>query len=77
MAKEASSTVRTLYFVLLLSIALILVIHIFNIYPLNVDKFTFFIVSLFFVALILPAVKFVKFFDVIHVGRDVKLLKKK
>ena len=44
------------YNVLIIVVSVLLVIHVFNIYTLNVDKFSFFIVSLFFLLLILPVV---------------------
>lgn len=44
------------YNVLIIVVSALLVIHVFNIYTLNTDKFSFFIVSLFFLLLILPVV---------------------
>jgi len=44
------------YHVLIVVIFALLVIHVFNIYTLNTDPFSFFIVSLLFFLLILPVV---------------------
>jgi len=64
------------YFSLIGVIAILLVLHIFAIVPMQIDRFTFFLVSLLFVLLILPAVTTIKFFDIIQVRRDRRLLEK-
>ncbi len=69
--------VLTSYLVLILVVFIVFITHAFKLYDLQVDKYTFFLTSLFFTLLILPAVKALKFFDIIEIRREYKSLKKK
>lgn len=64
------------YLGLIMIIFMIFITHAFKIFSLQVDKYTFFLTSLLFVLLILPAVKTIKFFDLIEVRREYKALRK-
>ncbi len=63
------------YVALILIVFVLFVTHAFKIFTLQVDKYTFFLTSLLFTVLILPAVKYLKFFDIIEVRREMKKLK--
>ena len=64
-----------LYFLLVGLLLLILVLHAFNIYALQTDMFTRYIIALLFVLLLLPLVPRIKLFDVVEVKRDARMFK--
>lgn len=51
-------------------------IHIFKVYPINTDKFTLFLVSLFTAVMLLPLLKHIKFFDIVELRREYRQLRK-
>ena len=52
------------------------VIHLFGLYPLATDKFAFFLVSLFVAVMLMPLLKYLKFFDIIELRREYKQMQK-
>jgi hypothetical protein len=52
------------------------VVYLFNLYPLRNDKFAIFLVSLFIAVMLLPMLKYLKFFDLIELRRSYKALEK-
>ena len=75
--QKKSKIAYYLYFSLLLMLVALLVLHAFDIYKIQDDFLTRYLVALIFVMMILPVVSHVKFFDVIDIKRDVKLFGKK
>ena len=53
----------------------LLVLHVFNLYPIKTDKFSFFIISLAAAMLILPLVTYVKFFNIVELRKDTRIMK--
>jgi len=51
-------------------------IHIFKVYPITVDKFTIYIVSVFTGVMLLPLVKHLKFFDIVELRREYRQFRK-
>jgi len=51
-------------------------IQLFGLFPLNDSKFSFFLVSLFVAVMLLPLLKYLKFFDVVELRREYKQLQK-
>ena len=51
-------------------------IHLFGFYPLNTDKFSFFLISLFVAVMLMPLLKHLKFFDLIELRREYKQMQK-
>ncbi len=63
---------------LIISIVLftLMIIHIFQAFPLSTDKFAFFLVSLFTTVMLIPMLKYLKFFDIVELRRSYKTLEK-
>ena len=76
MAKQRSGLAYFLYFFLVALLLVFLMLHAFGIVPMETGFFTRFLISLIFVLLVLPLVAHIKFFDVIDIKRDTKLLAK-
>ena len=75
MAKRGNKIGILLYFLLVGLLLLILVLHAFNIYALQTDTFTRYIIALLFVLLLLPLVPKIKLFDIIEVKREGRMFK--
>lgn len=54
---------------------LLIFLHVFDLVKLRTDKFSFFLVSLLFVLLLLPYLKYIKIFDLVELRRELKALK--
>lgn len=64
-------------YILLVAILLLMVsLHVFGLFPLATDKFSIFLISLLAAVLLLPLLKHLKFFDLVELRREYKLLKK-
>ena len=74
MKKEKRTIAYFLYFFLIALLLLFLMLHSFNIVPMETGFFTRFLISLLFVLLVLPVVTHIKFFDIIDIRRDKKIL---
>ena len=72
--KEAQSAVT--YVIVSVILVVLMAIHLFGLYPLQTDKFSFFLVSLFVAVMLLPLLSYLKFFDIIELRRQIKILKK-
>ena len=77
MAKKRSGLAYFLYFFLLALLLAFLILNTFGIVPMETGFFTRFLISLIFVLLILPLVAHIKFFDVIDISRNTKILAEK
>ena len=77
MQQKKSKVAYFLYFSLLTLLVALLVLHAFNLYAVQDDFLTRYLVALIFVMMVLPVVAHVKFFDVIDIKRDVRLFRKK
>ncbi len=64
------------YIIVALVLFILGAIHLFGIYPLNTDKFSFFLVSLFVAVMLMPLLKHLKFFDLIELRREYKQMQK-
>jgi len=64
------------YGMLLAMLIFLLILHLFNLYQLNTDKFAFFLVSLLTAIMLLPLVTYVKFFNIIEVRKDTRIMEK-
>ena len=53
----------------------LLIMNAFQLYPIKVDKFAYFVISLIFLLLLLPIVRYIKFFGLIEVRKDIAELK--
>jgi hypothetical protein len=51
---------------------LLMVIYVFNLYPITGDKFSIFLISVFIAVMLLPLVKHLKFFNVVDVIKSAK-----
>ena len=73
--KRGNKVGIALYFSLVVLLLLILVLHIFNIYPLQTDFFARYIIALLFILLLLPLVPKIKLFDIVEVKREARMFK--
>jgi hypothetical protein len=74
MAKSKRTGI-VLYFVLLLLLICLLIIHSFRIYPVESGFFTRYLVALIFVLMILPLVPKIKIFDIVDIKRETRMFK--
>ncbi len=58
-------------------LALLGVIHIFKLYPIATDNFSIFLVSLFVALMLLPMLKYLKFFNLVELRKSYKALEKR
>jgi bacteriorhodopsin len=63
------------YVLLVVTLYVLIILHIFCIVELKTDKFAFFLVSLVFVLLLLPYLTYIKIFDLVELRKEVKALK--
>jgi hypothetical protein len=63
------------YLLLAITLYFLVILHLFGIVELKTDKFAFFLVSLLFVLLLIPYLKYIKIFDLVELRREVKALK--
>jgi hypothetical protein len=63
------------YLLVVMTIFLLMTLHLFGIIPLATDKFAFFLVSLVVVILLMPYLRYIKFFDLVELRKEVKSLK--
>ena len=75
MAKKRGKIATWLYFGLLSLLLLILALHIFNIYPLQTDFFSRYVLALIFALMLLPLIPKIKIFDFVEVRREAKMFK--
>ena len=64
-----------LYFVLLVLLICLLIIHSFRIYPVQSGFFTRYLVALIFVLMIMPLVPKIKIFDIVDIIRETRMFK--
>ncbi|MEM4282398.1 MAG: hypothetical protein QXU88_02725 [Candidatus Woesearchaeota archaeon] len=64
------------YAILLSLLLILMLLHLFRLYPIVVDKFTFYIISLVFVLLLLPIVRYIKFFGLVEVRKEIEELRR-
>jgi len=74
MPKRGNKVRVSLYFFLIILLLLFLILHAFNIVPMQTGFFTRFLLSLIVVVLLLPLVPRIKIFDIIDVGRKTRFL---
>jgi len=75
MARKRGNKIRVaLYFILLLILLTFLILHTFNLVPMQTGFFTRFMISLIVVVLLLPIVPHIKIFDIVDVRRDTRFL---
>ncbi len=65
---------RTTYLILLTTLFTLLLIHVFNVYTLNTDRFSFFLVTLIFILLMVPATSYIKAFGLVEVRKDLRVM---
>ena len=58
------------YVGLLCMLVALLLMNAFELYPIKVDRFAYFIISLIFLLLLLPIVRYIKLFDLVEVRKD-------
>jgi hypothetical protein len=75
MAKRGNKIAVCLYFVLLGLLLILMVLHVFGIYPLQTDFFARYLITLVFVLLLLPLVPNIKLFDIIDIKRQTRMFK--
>ncbi len=75
MAKGGRKAAVALYFVLLVLLVSLLVLHAFRIYQINDGFFTRYLVGMIFVLMMLPLVPKIKIFDVVDIKREVRMFK--
>ncbi len=73
-SKQNIILARAMYFFLLLILLILLTFHILNIYTINSDKFSVFLITLLFILLIFPSILNIKAFGIIDLKRDPKVL---
>ena len=73
--KRGSKVAIALYFALLAFLLLVLVLHVFNIYPLQTDFFARYVIALLFVLMLLPLIPKIKIFDMIDIKRETRMFK--
>lgn len=56
---------------------LLLIIHVFGIVPIATDKFSIFLISLFTAVMLIPLLKYLKFFDLVELRRTSRLQRQK
>ena len=77
MAKKRSALAYFLYFFLVVLLLIFLMLNTFSVVPMETGFFTRFLITLLFVLLVLPLVGHIKFFDLIDIRRDTRLLAQK
>lgn len=73
--KRGNKAGIALYFFLLALLLALLVVYVFNIYPLQTDFFARYLVGLVFVLLLLPLVPKIKLFDIIDIKREARMFR--
>jgi hypothetical protein len=63
------------YILLAVTLYVLIFLHIFGLATLRTDKFAFFLVSMLFVLLLIPYLKYIKVFDFVEIRKEVKMLK--
>ncbi|HII30325.1 hypothetical protein COT48_00285 [Candidatus Woesearchaeota archaeon CG08_land_8_20_14_0_20_47_9] len=73
--KRSNRLALALYFLLVIFLAAMVGLYVFSIMPIKGDKFAVFLISLLFAALILPVVSSIKFFDLIELHKDIRIMR--
>ena len=73
--KRGKKTAVTLYFLLLVLLIALLIVHAFRIYPLESGFFTRYLVAMVFVLMILPLVPKIKIFDIVDIKRETRMFR--
>ena len=73
--KRGKKTALTLYFLLLVLLIALLIVHAFRIYPLESGFFTRYLVAMVFVLMILPLVPKIKIFDIVDIKRETRMFR--
>ena len=73
--KRGKKTALTLYFLLLVLLITLLIVHAFRIYPLESGFFTRYLVAMVFVLMILPLVPKIKIFDIVDIKRETRMFR--
>ena len=73
--KKSKKTGIVLYFILLILLISLLIIHAFRIYPVESGFFTRYLVALIFASMLLPLVPKIKIFDIIDVKRETRMFR--
>ncbi len=76
MAERKAESAPT-YIIIAMVLFLLLLIHVFGVYPLATDSFSIFLISLFAAVMLIPLLKHLKFFDLVELRRSYKSLKKR
>ena len=73
--KRGKKTALTLYFLLIVMLIALLIVHAFRIYPLESGFFTRYLVAMVFVLMILPLVPKIKIFDIVDIKRETRMFR--
>jgi hypothetical protein len=72
----ASNQSIATYLIISVVLFTLMLIHLFQAFPLTTDKFAFFLVSLFTTVMLIPMLKYLKFFDLIELRKEYKELQR-
>lgn len=75
MAKRGRKTAIALYFLLMILLISLLIIHAFRLFPVESGFFTRYLVALIFVLMILPMIPKIKIFDIVDIKREARIFK--
>ncbi len=75
MVKRGSKAAIVLYFILLALLLGVFIVYAFNLYPLNSDFFTRYLIALIFALMVLPLVPKIKIFDVVDIKREARMFR--
>lgn len=75
-AKKVKSFGISTYVIAVLTILVLTVLHVFKLFTLNTDKFSFFLVSVLVLLLLIPIATYIKFFNIVEVRKDTRIMKK-
>ncbi|MBI2143965.1 hypothetical protein HYU17_02330 [Candidatus Woesearchaeota archaeon] len=73
--KRGSKTAVTLYFALLALLLGVFAVYAFNLYPLQTDFFSRYLIGLLFVLMLLPLIPKIKIFDVVDIKREARMFR--
>ncbi|MAG15639.1 hypothetical protein CMO88_01105 [Candidatus Woesearchaeota archaeon] len=73
--KRGKKTAIALYFVLLVFLLILLIIHAFKLYPLDSGFFTRYLVAMIFVLMTLPLIPKIKIFDIVDIKREARMFR--
>ncbi|MGB9748852.1 MAG: hypothetical protein ACP5OZ_04010 [Candidatus Woesearchaeota archaeon] len=68
---------RTTYLILLGITLFLFFFHLFKLYDFRIDKFSYFIITLLFLILIIPLITYFKAFGIVEVRKDTRFMGKK